>query len=91
MTNDDMMTKWGLKRTKLSILIFQSPSIKPSLEICVVISKEGIVTLRGTGLAVPSCKGPSTMVMNPTYAVLSRNKLCRESRAHEGGRGVAKK
>ena len=49
-----------------------------------VIPKEGIVTLRGTGLAVPSCKGPLTMVMNPTYAVLSRKELCHESRAHEG-------
>ena len=71
--------------TKLSMLIFQSPSIKPSLEICLVIPKEGIVTLRGAGLAVPSCKGPSTLVRNPTYAVLSRNELCRESRAPEGG------
>ena len=89
MTNDDMMTEGGGKMTKLSMLIFQSPSIKPSLEICLVIPKEGIVTLRETGLAVPSCKGPSTMVKNPTYAVLSRNQFCRESRAHEGG--VAKK
>ena len=71
--------------TKLSMLIFQSATIKPSLEICLVIPKEGIVALRETGLAVPSCKGPSTMVMKPTYAVLSQKELCRESRAHEGG------
>ena len=35
------------------------------------------------------CQGPSTIVRNPTYAVLSRNQLCRELRAHWGG--VAKK
>ena len=76
--------------TKLSMLIFQSSPIKPSLEICLVMPKEGILILKGTGLAVPSCKGPSTRVRNPTYAVLSQNELCRGSRAHEGG-GVAKK
>ena len=71
--------------TKLPMLIFQSSPIKPSLELCLIIPKEGIVILKGTGLAVPICKAPSTMVRNPTYAVLSRNELCRESRAHEGG------
>ena len=45
--------------TKLSMLIFQSPTTKASIEICLVIPKEGIVTLRGTGLAVSICKGPS--------------------------------
>ena len=50
---------------------------------------EGIVTLR-TGLAVPRCRGPSAMDRNSTYAVLSRNKQCRELRAHEGGWGSQK-
>ena len=87
MTNDDMMTEGGggEKMKKLSMLIFQSPSIKPSLVICVVIPKEEIVTLRGNGLAVHNCRGPSIMVMNPTYAVLSQKELCHEPRAHEGG------
>ena len=71
--------------TKLSMLIFQSPSIKPSLEICLIIPKEGIVTILGTGLTVPSCKGPSTMMRNPTYAVLSRNEQYCELHVHEGG------
>ena len=71
--------------TKLPMLLFQPSPIKPSLEICLIIPKEGIVILKRTGLAVPICKGPSTMARNPTYAVLSRNELCRESRAHEGG------
>ena len=69
------------KMTRLPMLIFQSSAIKSSLEIFLVIPKEGIVMLKETGLAVPSCKGPSTMARNPTYAVLSRNELCRESRA----------
>ena len=52
-----------------------------------VTTKEGIVTLRVAGLAVPGCKGLSTMVRRPTYAVLSRNQFCRELRAHgRGGR-----
>ena len=70
--------------TKLSMLIFQSPSIKPSLEIRLVIPKDGKVTLRGTGLAVPNAPN-ATMDRNSTYAVLSRNEQCRELRAHEGG------
>ena len=60
MTNDDMMTEGGggrSKMTKLLMLIFQSSFIKPSLEICLVTPKEGIVTLRPlvrvAGLAVP--------------------------------------
>ena len=57
MTNDDMMTEGGGKMTKLSMLIFQSPSIKPSLEICLVIPKEGIVILMGTGC--PQLQGGS--------------------------------
>ena len=75
--------------TKLLMLIFQSSFIKPSLEICLVTTKEGIVTLRVAGLAVPGCKGLSTMVRRPTYAVLSRNQFCRELRAH--GRGGSQK
>ena len=35
------------------------------------------------------CKGLSTMVRRPTYAVLSRNQFCRELRAH--GRGGSQK
>ena len=68
MTNDDMMTEGGggKKMTKLLILIFQSSFIKPSLEICLVTPKEGIVTLRVAGLAVPGCEGLSTMVRSPT-------------------------
>ena len=31
------------------------------------------------------CGRPSTVVRNPTYAVLSRNQLCRELRARWGG------
>ena len=73
------------KMTKLLMLIFQSSFIKPSLEICLVTPKEGIVTLRVAGLAVPGCKGLSTMVRRPTYAVLSRNQFCRELRAHRRG------
>ena len=51
--------------------------------------KEGIVTLRVAGLAVPVCKGLSTVVRRPTYAVLSRNQFCRKLRAH--GRGGSQK
>ena len=42
------------------------------------------------GLAVPGCEGPSSVVKSPTYAVLSRNQLCRELRARwgEGSRKV---
>ena len=43
--------------------------------------KERILTLR----VVPDCKGPSTMVRNPSYAVLSRSQYCRELRAQRGG------
>ena len=94
MTNDDMMTEDlgggdRSKMTKLLMLIFQLSFIKPSLEICLVTPKEGIVTLRVAGLAVPGCKWLSTMVRRPTYAVLSRNQFCRKY-AHLGG-GVAKK
>ena len=38
-----------------------------------------------TQSSVPGCKGLSTMVRKPTYAVLSRNQFCRELRAHGGG------
>ena len=86
MTNDGMMTEGGwFKDDKAFSVIFY----KPSLEICLVTTKEGIVTLRVAGLAVPGCKGLSTMVRRPTYAVLSQNQFCRELRAH--GRGEAKK
>ena len=54
--------------TKLLMLIFLLSFIKPSLEICLVTPKEGIVTLRVPGLAAPGCKGLSTMVRRPTYA-----------------------
>ena len=77
------------KMKKLLMFLSQSSFIKPSLEICLVSPKEGIVTLRVAGLAVSGFKGLSTMVRRPTYAVLSRNQFCRELRAH--GRGVAKK
>ena len=63
--------------------------MNPSLEISLVMPKERIVTLRVAGLAVPGCKGPSTMVRRPTYAVLSRNQFGRELRAH--GRGGSQK
>ena len=44
--------------TKLSMLIFQSSPIKPSLEICLVIPKEGIVILkRGLDWMSPVAKG----------------------------------
>ena len=75
--------------TKLLMLIFQSSFIKPSLEICLVTTKEGIVTHRVAGLAFPGCKGLSTMVRSPTYAVLSRNQFSRVLRAH--GRGGSQK
>ena len=67
---------------KLLMLIFKSYFIKPSLEIRLVTPKGRIVALRMAGLAVPGCKGLSTMVRRPTYAVLSRNQFCRELRAH---------
>ena len=38
---------------------------------------------RVAGLAVPDCKGPSTVVRSTTHAVLSRNQGCRELRAHD--------
>ena len=75
--------------TKHVVLIFQSSFIKPSLEICLVTTKEGIVTLRLAGLAVPGCEGFSTMIRKPTYAVLSQNHFCRELRAL--GRGGSRK
>ena len=37
------------------------------------------------GLSVLSCRGLSTLISSPTYAVLSRNQFCRELRAHGGG------
>ena len=36
-------------------------------------------------MVVTGWEGPSTMVRNTTYAVLSRNQLCRELRAQWGG------
>ena len=57
--------------------------------LCLVLPKKRKVTFRVAGLAVPGCEGPSTVVKSPTYAVLSRNQLCRELRARWGG--VAKK
>ena len=42
-----------------------------------------------TLIAATGCEGPSTMVINPTYAVLSRNQFCRALRAH--GRGGSQK
>ena len=48
MKNDDIMTEreggGRSKMTKLLMLIFQSSFIKPSLEICLVTTKEGTVT-----------------------------------------------
>ena len=46
---------------------------------------KGIATIRVAGLAVPGCKGLSTMVRRPTYAVLSQNQFCRELCAHVRG------
>ena len=65
----------GKKMTKgpssqLSKIIF-------SLYVWFYVPKERIVTL----IVVTGCEGPSTMVRNPTYAVLSRNQFCRELRA----------
>ena len=54
--------------------------VKPSLEICLVTPKKGTVKLRVAGLVVPGCKGLSTMVRSPTYAILLRNQFCRELR-----------
>ena len=54
-----------------------------------VTTKEGIVTLRVAGLAVPGCKGLSTIVRSPTYAVLLQNQFCHELCAH--GRGGSQK
>ena len=71
------------------VLIFHSSFAKPSLKICLVTRKEGLVTLRVAGLAVRGCKGLSTMARRPTYAVLSQNQFCRELRAH--GRGGSQK
>ena len=68
------------KMTKLLMLIFQSSFIKPSLKKCLVTTKKIIVTFRVTGLAVLGCKGLSTMVRSPTYAILLRNQFCRELR-----------
>ena len=50
---------------------FNSSIIKTSLEICLVIPKERIVTLKVAELSVLGCKGLSTLVSSPTYAVLS--------------------
>ena len=85
---------WGLSASQLcqdelSIPTFQSSFIKPSLELCLVTPKEGIVTLRVAGLTVPGCKGLPTMVWRPTYVVLSRDQFCRGLRAH--GRGGSQK
>ena len=64
--------------TKLLMLVLLS-FIKPSLEICLVTKKKEIVTLRLlAGLAVPGCKGLSTMIRRPTYAVLWRVTPTRE-------------
>ena len=73
------------KMTKLLMLIFQSSFMKPSLEMCLVTTKEGKVTLRVAGLAFPGCKGLLTMVRSPTFAVLSRNQFCPELCAHRRG------
>ena len=45
---------------------FRSSIIKPSLEICLVISKERIVTLRVDELAVPGCEGTQEHNLQPT-------------------------
>ena len=63
---------------------------KTSVEICLVIPKERIVTLKAAELSILGCKGPSTLVSSPTYGVLSRNQFCRELRVHEGGGGLPK-
>ena len=48
--------------------------------VVVVVVVRGVIIL-----AVPVCKGPSSMVSSTKYAVLSRNQFCRELRAHGGG------
>ena len=94
MTNDDMM-RGGQKMKKetllkLSMMIFLGggwgkregvPTKKITLYVWYYAPKERILTLR----VVPDCKGPSTIVRNPTYAVLSRGQYCRELRSQGGG------
>ena len=94
MTNDDMMREGGQKMKKetllkLSMMIFLGgggniegvPTKKITLYVWYYAPKERILTLR----VVPDCKGPSTIVRNPTYAVLSRGQYCRELRSQGGG------
>ena len=50
---------------------------KNTLYVWFYVPKERIVTL----MVVTGCEGPSTMVRNPTYAVLSRKQVCRELHA----------
>ena len=57
-------------------MVFSHLLLNPSLEICSVIPKEGIVTLRAAELLVPGCKEPSTLVRSPTYVVLTQNEFC---------------
>ena len=61
--------KWVISVTNLLYGFFSHPSLNPSLEICFVIPKEGIVTLRVAELLVPGCKEPSTLVRSPRHAV----------------------
>ena len=98
MTNDDMM-RGGSKDEKRNLAqAFDDdffgwgegnregvPTKKITLYVWYYAPKERILTLR----VVPDCKGPSTIVRNPTYAVLSRGQYCRELRSQGGG--VAKK
>ena len=53
--------KGGYLCDKSFIWFFSHPSLNPSLEICFVIPKEGIVTRRVAELLVPGCKDPSVM------------------------------
>ena len=80
MANDDMMAGGGGgggKNVKDSLSGFQCSFFsvifyEPLIGVCLVLPKEGIVTLRVARLVVRGCKGPSTMVRSPTYAVSSR-------------------
>ena len=49
------------------------------------IPKERIVILKVAELSVLGCRGPSTLVSSPLYAVLSRKHSCCKLRAHGGG------
>ena len=57
------------------------PIKKNTLYVWFYVPKERIVTL----IVVTGCERPSTVVRNPTYAVLSRKQVSRELHARWGG------